>query len=75
MTERLVWLVEDKEGVMSHNYSTGTRVYTRKHNACKLSIQYGNKYDSYAFEYQLVPTGNVYDKKGELISLEDLYIE
>lgn len=70
MTEKLVYLVEDAQGNKQSNYSTGTRVYTRKSNACNLSKRMLGKS---VVEYQLVPTGNVYDDDGYLISLEDLY--
>ncbi len=34
MTKKLVWIVEDSEtGQIRSNWSTGTRVYTRKKNA------------------------------------------
>lgn len=69
MTEKLVYLVENAQGDKHSNYSTGTRVYTRKSNACSLSKC--NR-GTFVVEYQLVPTGNIYDKNGDLISLEDL---
>lgn len=72
MTEKLVYLVEDAQGDKQSNYSTGTRVYTRKSNACSLSKRMR---ETSVVEYQLVPTGNVYDGNGELISLEDLDID
>ena len=39
--DQYVYTVERKDGSKQHNYSTGTRVYTRKSNAEKLAKRYG----------------------------------
>ena len=62
MTKKLVWIVEDIEtGSIRSNWSTGTRVYTRKHNAeaaCKKNnCNWRNDPPSYhVVEYELVLT-------------------
>ena len=60
MSKKLVWIVEDKEsGEIRANWSTGTRVYTRIHNA--LARLGGWSKDRYkVVEYELVPTGKEY---------------
>lgn len=60
MTKKLVWIVEDrKTGAVKSNWSTGTRVHTRKHNAevaCR-KARYGSGENPYVVvEYELVPT-------------------
>lgn len=60
MTKKLVWIVEDREtGAVKSNWSTGTHVYTRKHNAeaaCRKAY-YGSGANPYVVvEYELVPT-------------------
>lgn len=62
MTKKLVWIVEDIEtGDIRSNWSTGTRVYTRKHNAenacSKNNHSWRNSPPRYhVVEYELVPT-------------------
>lgn len=63
MTNKIVWIVEDKAGVLISSYS-GTKVYTRKYNACNQVSEY---HETLAIEYELVPTGRKYNKKGELV--------
>lgn len=60
MTKKLVWIVEDKTtGKVRANWSTGTRIYTRIHNA--LARLGGWSKDHYkVVEYELVPTGKEY---------------
>ena len=58
--QKYVWIVQNiKTGELVSNYSTGTRVYTKRHNA----IQRFNKMrckEGYAVvEYELVPTGTI----------------
>jgi len=72
MINSLVYVVEDLQGNHKTNSDTGSKIYTVKHNACRLCKR--NK-DTSVVEYQLVPTGNVYDRNGDLISLEDLDID
>lgn len=60
-----VYVVED-EGKRCSNWDTGTRIYTRLNNAVKLADRYQNS-NRQVVEYELVPTGRVFDKKGELI--------
>jgi hypothetical protein len=60
MTKKLVWIVEDKEtGQIRSNWSTGTRVYTRIHNALA-RLGGWNKGHYKVVEYELVPTGEEY---------------
>jgi hypothetical protein len=57
MSNKLVWVVEDKDGNIKSNWSTGTRIYTRKHNAeqaCKKENWNTLRY--VVVEYELVPT-------------------
>lgn len=64
MTKKLVWIVEDKEtGQIRSNWSTGTRVYTRIHNALARLGAYGLAYKYKVVEYELVPTGEEYTEK------------
>lgn len=59
MSEKLVWIVEDKDGNIRSNWSTGTRIYTRIHNAlARLGGYRSNMYK--VVEYKLVPTGKEY---------------
>lgn len=63
MSNKLVWVVEDKDGNVRSNWSTGTRVYTRKHNAISACKKAGWNNDSYkVVEYELVTTGQEYSK-------------
>lgn len=55
MSEKLVWIVEDSDGNIRSNWSTGTRIYTRIHNALARLGGYYSKYK--VVEYKLVPTG------------------
>lgn len=62
MTEKLVWIVEDSDGNIRSNWSTGTRIYTRIHNA--LARLAGWKSGCYkVVEYKLVPTGKEYTEE------------
>ena len=63
MTKKLVWIVEDSEtGQIRSNWSTGTRVYTRIHNAlARLGGWVNGRYK--VVEYELVPTGKEYTEK------------
>lgn len=62
MTEKLVWIVEDSDGNIRSNWSTGTRIYTRIHNAlARLGGRYNAKYK--VVEYKLVPTGKEYTEE------------
>lgn len=63
MTKKLVWIVEDSEtGQIRSNWSTGTRVYTRIHNALARLGGWGSaRYK--VVEYELVPTGKEYTEK------------
>ena len=55
--KKLVWIVENEDGSIRSNLSTGTRIYTKKHNALnRLNSRFNNK----VVEYELVPTGDVY---------------
>lgn len=55
--KKLVWIVENEDGSIRSNLSTGTRIYTKKHNALnRLNTRSNNK----VVEYELVPTGDVY---------------
>lgn len=55
--KKLVWIVENEDGSIRSNLSTGTRIYTKKHNALnRLNPRINNK----VVEYELVPTGDVY---------------
>ena len=56
--KKLVWIVEDKEtGRVRANWSTGTRVYTRKHNAENTCRKLNGRAERYhVVEYELVPT-------------------
>jgi len=56
--------VQNAAGNLVCNNSTGTRIYTRKSNALRLATRF-NK--NVVVEYELVPTGNVYDCEGELV--------
>ena len=58
MSEKLVWIVEDSEGNIRSNWSTGTRIYTRIHNALARLGRWNCKYK--VVEYKLVPTGKEY---------------
>lgn len=61
MTKKLVWIVEDKEtGQIRSNWSTGTRVYTRIHNALARLGGWGIAARYKVVEYELVPTGKEY---------------
>ena len=66
MANKVVYVVEDKAGSQFTSYS-GTKVYTRKHNACNLVNDY---HKTLAVEYELVPTGRKYNKEGELVEGE-----
>lgn len=53
--QKLVWIVEDKKtGHTRANWSTGTRVYTRKHNA-EAACRKLNGGVYHVVEYALVP--------------------
>ena len=55
--KKLVWIVENEDGSIRSNINTGTRIYTKKHNALnRLNSRFNNK----VVEYELVPTGDVY---------------
>ena len=59
MSEKLVWIVEDSDGNIRSNWSTGTRIYTRIHNAlARLGGYCSSMYK--VVEYKLVPTGKEY---------------
>lgn len=63
MSNKLVWIVEDSEGNIQSNWSTGTRVYTRLHNAkvaCKKACWNNSRYK--VVEYELTPTGLEFKK-------------
>jgi len=50
-----VYTVESVEGNRLHNYSTGTRIYTKRHNAERLAKRRGWRQDDIVKEYVLVP--------------------
>lgn len=55
---KYVYQIEDKDGNRKANYSTGTRIYTRKQNALN-KIYKGH----IVVEYELVPTGKTFTEK------------
>lgn len=59
-TPEKVYIVFSKEGDRQYNVSTGTRIYTRKANAVRKAYK-----SDIVVEYDLVPTGNTFDKTGE----------
>ena len=55
--KKLVWIVENEDGSIRSNINTGTRIYTKKHNALnRLNTRTNNE----VVEYELVPTGAKY---------------
>ena len=60
MTKKLVWIVENIEtGQVRSNWSTGTRIYSRKKNAeaaLKRAWVHANACPYRVVEYELVPT-------------------
>ena len=66
MTNKLVYTVEN-DGAISPNYSTGTRIYSRKGNALQRVPSGSWNRGQVCVEYEMVPTGNVFDGEGELI--------
>lgn len=64
MAKKLVWIVEDTEtGEIRSNWSTGTRVYTRLHNALARLGGARRSRQCKVVEYELVPTGTEYTEE------------
>lgn len=63
---RKIYIVSYSDGSERRNYSTGTKLYERKTNACNRVPTYSNG-EGFVVEYELVPTGRKFNKKGELI--------
>ena len=60
---KLVWIVEDANGVHKTNYSTGTKIYTKLHNAKAACWHYDKSKMMRVVEYALVPTGNTFTRE------------
>lgn len=62
--DRLVYIVTSDEWGDSRNYSTGTKIYEYEVDAAKWLYSAHYLTDHYIQEFKLVPTGNLFDKKG-----------
>jgi len=64
-TKRYVYIKTNNESEECRNHSTGTKIYERLRNACN---RLGLRDKGYITEYELVPTGNKYNREGEIIN-------
>jgi hypothetical protein len=63
-----LYQVEHINGAKGRNYCTGTTFYQRKGDAVRLSNKYCHgESTNVVVEYNLVPTGIIYNSKGEII--------
>jgi hypothetical protein len=65
MSKRCVYIKTNDEFGESRNYSTGTKIYERLRNACN---RIGIRDKAYIVEYELVSTGNKYNREGDIIN-------